>query len=83
MWSRLDGDLLRRIAFATQGGRYVGVGTDNFDLDNFYRNAILPAGRKQLESTTIMRYDERFQLFLALALVLIVLEAFVSERKKS
>ena len=40
------------------------------------------ARQRELESTTILQYDEKFQIFLALALILIVTEEFISERKK-
>lgn len=81
VWSKLDSYTLGKIALAT-GGKYWQVGTGTFDLAELYSFSIAPAVKKELESTTIMRYDEKFQIFLALALGLLVLEAFISERKK-
>ncbi|KPK77024.1 MAG: hypothetical protein AMJ79_04670 [Phycisphaerae bacterium SM23_30] len=81
VWSKLDSYTLGKIALAT-GGKYWQVGTGTFDLAELYSSSIAPAVKKELESTTIMRYDEKFQIFLALALGLLVLEAFISERKK-
>ena len=82
VWTHLDADLLRDIVFSTPGGQYVNVATGSFDLGELYKNLILSADRKQLEATTVARYDEKFQIFLVLALVLLVCEAMISERKK-
>ena len=81
-WSRLDSKGLRQIALATPGARYLNVATDTFNLDDVYTEAIATAEKKLLESTTTVKYDEKFQVFLALALVLIVTEAAISERKR-
>ncbi|MCK5269272.1 MAG: VWA domain-containing protein [Sedimentisphaerales bacterium] len=83
IWSKLDGDMLRKIAFTTSGGKYLPVKTGNFNLVDFYRELIAPSEKKELESTTIVKYDERFQIFLVLALGLLVIEALTSERKKN
>jgi Ca-activated chloride channel family protein len=82
VWSILNGDALREIVFATPGGKYLNVATGNFNLAEIYQSLIATSERKELESTTILRYDKKFQIFLALALVLLVVEAMISERKK-
>ncbi len=84
IWSKLDGDMLRRIAFATEGGKYLLVrpGTA-LDLGQIYEDLIASAERRELESMTMTAYDERFQVFLALALVFLIGEVFVRERKKA
>ena len=83
VWSKLDADTLRKIVYATQGGKYLSVGPGmTLDLGELYKNLIDSAEKRELESVTMMKYDEKFQIFIALALVLIVLEIFVSERKK-
>jgi len=81
-WSRLDSDLLRRIAFATEDGKYLLVrpGT-TLDLGQVYKDLIASAAKRELESTTMTAYDERFQVFLGLALVLLVVEGLLSERR--
>jgi Ca-activated chloride channel family protein len=81
VWSKLDSYTLGKISLAT-GGKYLPVGKDTFNLEKFYYSTIATAGKKELESTTILKYDEKFQIFLALALGLLVIEAFISERKK-
>jgi len=84
IWSKLDADTLRKIVYATEGGKYLSVqpGT-TLDLGEIYEGLIASAQKRELESTTMIRYDERFQIFLALGLVLIVWEFLTSERRKN
>jgi Ca-activated chloride channel family protein len=83
VWSRLGGDLLRDIVYATDGGKFLSVepGT-NLDLGQIYENLIASAEKRELESTTIQKYDEKFQIFVALGLMFLICEALISERKK-
>jgi len=84
VWSRVDGDLLRQIVYATKGGKYLSVepGT-TLDLGQIYETLIASAEKRRLESTTMLKYDEKFQIFVALGLILIICEAFISERRKT
>ena len=72
VWSKLDADTLRKVVYATEGGKYLSVlpGT-TLDLGQIYDELIASAQKRELESTTMIRYDERFQIFLALGLILI------------
>jgi len=83
VWSKVDADMLRKVVYATDGGKYLSVepGT-TLDLGQIYENLIASAQKRQLESTTMLKYDERFQIFIALGMVLIICEVFVSERRK-
>ncbi|MBN1435888.1 MAG: VWA domain-containing protein [Sedimentisphaerales bacterium] len=78
----LNAELLRDMVFATPGGMFLNVGTGDFDLVDVYHNLIAGAAKRQMEATTVIRYDEKFQLFLALGLVLLVFEALIRERVK-
>jgi Ca-activated chloride channel family protein len=82
VWTKLNEKTLRQIAAATPGGAYIPVETGTFDLGQIYGNLIYSANKRELDATTILEYDEKFQIFIALGLILIVGEAFVSERKK-
>jgi len=82
VWSKLDAKTLREMAFATPGGKYVPVETGAFDLGSIYEELIAGAEKKELESTTMVQYDEKFQIFLAIGLLLIAGEVFISERKR-
>ncbi len=83
VWSKVDGDMLREVAYATNGGKYLSFtpGT-TLDLGNIYESLIASAEKRELESATMLKYDEKFQIFIALGLALIISEVFVSERKK-
>ena len=84
VWSKLGGDLLRRIVYATDGGKFLSVGPGTtLDLGEIYENLIASAEKRELESTTMFRYDEKFQIFVALGLIFLICEAFISERKKT
>jgi Ca-activated chloride channel family protein len=84
VWSKLGGDLLRNIVYVTEGGKYLSVGPGTtLDLGQIYENLIASAAKRELESTTMLKYDEKFQVFVALALVLLICEALVSERRKA
>ena len=80
VWTKLDGDALREMVNATAGGQYLNVATGNIDLGDVYQRLIASAEKRDLESKTIKRYDERFQLFLGVALVLLCCEMLISER---
>lgn len=81
--TKLDGDMLRQVALATPGGKYVPVVTGTFDLDDIYDWLVASARKRELESAEMMQYDEKFQIFLAIGIVLIFCEALISERKKN
>lgn len=84
VWSKVDGDMLREIVYATEGGKYLSVqpGT-TLDLGEIYEDLIASAEKRELESATMMTYDEKYQIFVALGIVLIICEALISERKKA
>ncbi|KPK41645.1 MAG: hypothetical protein AMJ65_09095 [Phycisphaerae bacterium SG8_4] len=84
VWSKLGGDLLRRIVYATDGGKFLSVGPGTtLDLGEIYESLIASAEKRELESTTMFRYDEKFQIFVALGLMFLICEAFISERRKT
>ncbi len=82
VWSKLGADLLRNIVYVTNGGKYLSVepGT-TLDLGQIYESLIASAEKRELESTTMLEYDEKFQIFVALGLILLFCEALISERK--
>ena len=84
VWSKLDSDTLREVAYATEGGKYLSVlpGT-TMDLGRIYQDLIASAEGRELESMTMMKYDEKFQIFIGLAIMLLMSEVLISERKKS
>ena len=78
--SRLDADLLRAVAGATPAGRYVHWATGNIELGRLYREMIAAAPGRLLQSEPLQLISERFQIFLAIALVLFAVVVAVPER---
>ncbi len=81
VWSKLDAETLRQMAAATPGGVYIGVETGTLDLGRIYEALVRSAEKTELEATMVMQYDERFQVFLVLAIALLIWEALLSERR--
>jgi len=80
--SRMHGDLLHKMALASRDGRYLPVGTGNVNLDEVYAEFIRQDEQREIEDKTEVKYDEQFQLFLAAALVLLLLEMALSQRRR-
>ncbi|MEW6428951.1 MAG: VWA domain-containing protein [Thermodesulfobacteriota bacterium] len=81
VWTRLDGDTLKKMALATPGGRYLPVATGTIDLGQVYREFIAGARKKELEEEKVLRYDEKFQIFLGLAFILLLIDAALPDWK--
>ena len=80
--SRLDDDGLKKIA-TTTGGAYVHAEGPSLALDEVYNEYIGKMEKRELKSAMERRFEERFQLPLLLALVLIALEPLVGERRRA
>ncbi|HKK21329.1 MAG TPA: hypothetical protein VJ983_07650, partial [candidate division Zixibacteria bacterium] len=78
--SKLDEEILQKIALAT-GGKYYHASAGEIELDRIF-DEVSKLDKKELEGTLVTRYDDRYQWPLLLALVLIVGEFFLPERKK-
>ncbi len=81
VWSKLDAATLRQMVEATPGGRYLNVATGSIDFGDVYVRLIGSAAQSELGSTRFMRYEEKFQIFLAIAFLLLVIEIAIGERK--
>ena len=79
--SRLDEALLQRIAL-TAGGSYVRSSSREFGLDLIYREKLAKMDKREVESRLSKHYEERFQIPLVLALLALLLEPLIAERKK-
>ncbi len=83
VWVKLESNLLRKIAAASDGGSYLEVGPGTtFNLDQIYEQLVATAQKRELQDVAVTEYDQQFQLFIALAIILILCEAIVSERRK-
>ena len=76
VWSKMDGETLRLMAAATPGGSYVPAGQANFSLPRIYRSLISENSRQSTGEEETLVYEEKFQFFIALSLILLLLEAF-------
>lgn len=81
VYSRLEAETLRDMAGATPNGRYLGVGTGAFDLGQIYRDLILSEEAFSMGEVDIVQYEERFQIFLLAAFLLLVGEGLLRDRK--
>lgn len=79
--SRLDFDLLRQIAAATGGTAILANPTGDLELREVYKR-IASLKEKDLHSTSMTIYSERFQYFLAVAILLLIAEMTLSDRKR-
>lgn len=75
--SKLESQTLRDIARASPGGVYLEVGTGTVDLAQIYQEIIGGAEQRTMDTTSTMRYTERYPYFLGLGLVLVFLEQLV------
>lgn len=79
--SRLDEETLKRIAVDT-GGVYLHATGASLALGDLYRDYIGTMEKREVASTLERRYDQRYQVPLALGLLLLVLEPLVGERRR-
>ena len=79
--SRLDEITLNKIALET-GGAYTPAYGTKWGLERIYKEEISRIEEKELGSQRIKLYENRFQLPLLAALVLITLESLIGERRK-
>lgn len=80
--SRLDETLLQKIALQT-GAAYVRASqTEGLGLERIYEEKIFELEKRELESSMQKRYENRFQIPLTIAIILIIAEFFLSEKRK-
>ncbi len=77
--TRLDEVTLQKVAL-TGGGKYYHATAGEIELDRIF-DEIAKLEKKELEGTLVTRYDDRFQWPLLLALMFLVGEFFLPERK--
>ena len=78
--SRLNEDLLQKIALTT-GGAYARAGGAQFGLELIYDRELADIEKREIKSKMEKKYNERFQVPLALAFLLLILETAISTRR--
>lgn len=79
--TRLNEDLLKKIAVAT-GGTYVRATQNDFGLTLIYDKSVSKLEKHEIESKMKKHYQERYQIFLGIAVVLLLIEPLFSEKKR-
>jgi Ca-activated chloride channel family protein len=79
--TRLNEDLLRQIAQKTQG-IYVRSGAGDFGIDTIYDKGITQLHREEYAARLQKKYFERFQWPLGIAFALLVVDSFVTDRRR-
>jgi Ca-activated chloride channel family protein len=77
--SRLDEGALAEIAEKT-GGAFVRAQGGTLDLETLFQDELAALDRRELESAIERRYEARFQVPLALALLLLTIESLIGDR---
>jgi len=77
--SKLDENILKEIAIAGNG-RYVRANNSNIGLDEIY-SEIKKLKKQELEGKMYTEYNDQFQIFAGAALVFLLLEFMIMERK--
>ncbi len=77
----LDERTLQKIALAT-GGSYIKATPTDFGLDILYDEKLSKLEKTEFDSRTRKRYNERFQIPLAIGIILLMLEPLISERRR-
>jgi len=79
--TRLDFDMLRKIAAATGGKAILANPSGDLELKELYRD-IAALKETNLATTSRTIYAERFQFFLAIAVALAAVEMLLSDRRR-
>lgn len=73
--TKLDATTLQQIAYATNGKYYISS-SGEAELDEIYKE-VSKLEKKELKSRQFSLYENRYQIFLALALLLFIVETFL------
>ena len=79
--SHLDEKMLQEVALLT-GGKFARADDQDWPLERIYRDRIGQMEERELAAKKLKRYEHRFQYPLAIVLLLLVIEPFVSERRR-
>jgi Ca-activated chloride channel family protein len=77
--SKLDEEILKKIAVAADGN-YVRASNSNIGLDEIF-GEIKKMKKQELESTMYTEYNDQFQIFAAISILLLFADFIIMERK--
>ena len=79
--TRLDEQMLQKIASAGNG-LYVRASNSNVGLSNIYED-ISKLDKTEIDAKVFTDYEDQFQWFVAAAIILLLIEIFISSGKKA
>lgn len=77
--SRLDEDILQKVALSA-GGTYVRANNSNIGLEEIF-GQIKKMKKDELDSTIYTEYNDQFQIFAAISLILLIADFIIMDRK--
>ncbi len=80
VWTKMDAATLRDVA-ASGGGVFVPAGTAQVDLGEILQRSLADLQRGEFETSTIQKTIPRFQWPAGIALLLLVIETLIQDRK--
>ena len=80
--SHLDEKSMLEIASITRG-KFARANSQEWPLERIYREKIEEMEERELAAKKLKRYEHRFQYPLAIVFLLLIIEPFVSERRKA
>ena len=80
VWSRMDPNILTQVAMAADGHFY-DVGVSNVDLGEVYKSSLAPAAGRIYKSERLERSIPRYQWFVGIGLLLLIIQSFLGERR--
>lgn len=81
VWSKMNGEILRKIATETEGA-YIPAGTKRVDMAEIYHGYVADIEQTEFETATIDTYIPRFQWLAVPALILLLIETYVSTKRR-
>lgn len=82
VWSKMNGQILSQIATDTEGA-YIPAGTQRVNMADVYHRFVANVEQSEFETARINIYVARYQWFAAPALLLLVLEVWISTRHRT
>lgn len=80
--SRLDEAALKEIALTT-GGSYIRAGRTEFGLNLIYEQKLSKMEKREIKTRMAKQHEERFQIPLFLAFLLLIVEGLISDKRKA
>ena len=81
VWSKLNNSILEQVALETDGA-YVPAETKSVDMAEVYHQYVANVEQQDFETARINSYIPRYQIFVGLALALVLIETFWPQRMK-